>query len=762
MPPVHHNPPAHHSAPEHHFVADHITPLHRVDPPVHHTASTHASTEVSSDPMHRAHAAPIYHAPSITGQHLPPVHHDGPSRRAPTQIETIHMPHHAPVHAPAHAPTEHHTHIETIHAAYHPEEAPKKKRAPYVVEVPDEDVERAASHLPSRAVPHARAAIPTSAPAPVHEVPSHYPVATLGKSHDEPVKSKSNDLAPVKSQTDGAGLNAASFPSFVRSDASAPGHAHHAAESNHKAAAVYKGPIHAAVLYHTPPPELHPNVTHAHAQQMPTHTYKPNKRSKRSRKAAKKQEVARSLGVLGSISEALVGRRKNTVSTPVMRLNEIFGEAEGPITHDAPIHAQGVAHGANIVAPAAAVAAGLDGIRHLLGAIHMPAIIARHPSDNAHEDWQKLASDSAHDTHVAGHMQHKHTPSKAVALKTPKANLLLFPEEDASYPRGDVSKHENPAHPKSIVDVTEIHYQLPSHVSAHVPVQSARVPAAFIQAPAVHTHATPASPHRAPLGHMHLDLHTHQVPNPAVSAQSAHGVGVVHNIHPQHKHSYAAALKKPKAKLNAFPEEQADYPRGDKHRENKPSRPLHSPLEVHEVQLPAATSYNALHQRKNSKAAALKKASVPVDAFPEEEATYPRGDVKHHENTPSQPMHKPIVVQEVQLDAAHLHSHHDLHPTMGESAAAAVSHGLENIKAMLGGIHLSNPEAQATIASLGAASVAASHREGHKLHHQGANLPLMYGTPVHAASAHASTKPANVEHHGNNPLRHSFYFLFLS
>ncbi|KAF9336608.1 hypothetical protein BG006_008072 [Podila minutissima] len=774
MPPVHHAPPAHHSAPEHHFPAEHITPSIQAGAAVRH-ASTHASTVESTDPMHRAHAAPIYHAP--------------------TQIETIHMPHHGPAHAPAHfpayAPTDHHTHIETIHEAYHPEEAHKKKAAP------------------------------------AHEVSNDYPVVALGKSHDEPIRSQYNDLAPVKSQTDGAGLNAASFPSFARPDASTPVHDHDTAEPSHISAAMHKGPIHA------PAAELHPNMAHVHAQQLPTHTYKPNKRSKRARKAAKKQEAARSLGVLGSISEALVGRRKNTVSTPVMRLNEIFGEAEGPITHDAPTHAHGTAQGANIVAPAAAVAAGLGGIRNLLGAIHMPAIISRHPPDNAHHDDSKMVSDSAHSTHVVGHMQHRHTPSKAVALKTPKINLSLFPEEDASYPRGDASKHENPARPKSIVDVTEIHYQLPSHVPAHVPIHSARVPATVVQAPAVHTYPVPEPLRHAPLGRMHLDLHTHQAPNqpagsaqsvhgaghkhsnaaalkkpkanlnafleeqadyprgddehhennpsrplhtpvevhealghmysdlhthqapnqPAFSAQSAHGASVVHNIHPQHKHSYAAAIKKPKVKLNAFLEEQADYPRGDKHHENKPSHPLHTPIEVHEIQLPAAMPRKVPRQRKNSKAAALKKAMVPVGAFPEEEPTYPRGDGTHHENTPSRPMHTPLEVQEVQLDAAHLHSHHDLHPTMGETAAAAVSHGLENIKAMLGGIHMpaiSNPEAQATLASLGAATAvhaAASHKDDHKIRHQGASLPLMYGTPVHADTAHTPAKPAHVEHH---------------
>ncbi|KAG0358818.1 hypothetical protein BG005_001771 [Podila minutissima] len=797
MPPVHHAPPAHHSAPEHHFPAEHISPS------IHAGAAVrHASTVESTDPMHRAHAAPIYHAP--------------------TRIETIHMPHHAPAHSPAYAPTDHHTHIETIHAAYHPEEAHKKK-ASHGAKVTVKDVQKAASLPSGNTLPRAVAATPTSAPAPAHEVSNDYPVVALGKSHDEPLKSQYDDLAPVKSQTDGAGLNAASFPSFARPDASTPVHAHDTAEPGHISAAI-----------HAPAAELHPNMAHVHAQQLPTHTYKPNKRSKRSRKAAKKQEAARSLGVLGSISEALVGRRKNTVSTPVMRLNEIFGEAEGPITHDAPTHA----HGANIVAPAAAVAAGLGGIRNLLGAIHMPAIISRHPSDNAHHDDPKMVSDSAHSTHVVGHMQHKHTPSKAVALKTPKINLSLFPEEDASYPRGDASKHENPARPKSIVDVTEIHYQLPSHVPAHVPIHSARVPATVVQAPAVHAYAVPAPLHHAPLGRMHLDLHTHQAPNqpagsaqsvhgagvarnihpqhkhsnaaalkkpkanliafpeeqadyprgdnehhennpsrplhtpvevhealghmhlylhthqapdqPAVSAQSAHGAGVVHNIHPQHKHSYAAALKKPKAKLNAFPEEQADYPRGDKRRENRPSHPLHTPIEVHEVQLPAAMSRKARRQRKNSKSAALKKATVPVGAFPEEETTYPRGDGMHHENMPSRPVHTPLEVQEVQLDTAHLHSHHDLHPTMGESAAAAVSHGLENIKAMLGGIHMpamSNPEAQATLASLGAAAAAASHKDDHKINRQGASLPLMYGTPVHADTAHTPTKPAHVEHH---------------
>ncbi|KAF9206286.1 hypothetical protein BGZ59_011750 [Podila verticillata] len=790
MPPVHHAPPAHHSAPEDHSPTEHITPLHRAGAPVHHTAPAHhAPTQVSAsevlDPMQHAHAAPIYHAPSTMGQPLPSAHHEGPSRRGPTQIETIHMPRPART---SHVPTEHHTHIETIHEAYHPE-APKTKKTWHDVEAPAEDVKKAATAFhPSGTLPHP-VATSDSTPAPAHEVPNRHHVPALGKSYDEHIWPEDNDLAPIESQKDGAGLNAASFPSFIRHDA--PVHSLHT-ERNHKAAAVYKGPIHAAVPYHPLPSELRPKAAHDHAQHTSTPKNWPNKRA---RKAAKKQEAARNLGVLGSISEVLVGRRKNSVSTPVMRLNEIFGEADGPIVHNAPTPAQGAAHGTGIVAPAVAVAA--DGIRNLLGAIHMPAIISGHPYDTSHHDEPRMASRSAHDTHVAGHSQHTHTPSKSAALKTPKVNLLLFPEEDASYPRGDAWKHENPAHPKSVGDITEIHYQLPSHASAHVPVHS-RVPAAVIQAPAVH---------RSLPGHMHLDLHTHPVPHqPVVSAQSAHSVNVVHNIHPQHKHSnaaslkkpmaklnvfpeeeanyprgdqrrhenrpsrplhtpiavqevphsvnvvhsihpqhkhsHAASLKKPKAKLNVFPEEEADYPRGDqRHHENRPSHPLHTPIVVQEVPLLTAVSRKSRRQRKNSKAAALKKATVPVGAFPEEEAEYPRGD-RHHENTPSQPMHKPTKVQEVQLDAAHLHSHHDLHPTISESAAAAVSSGMEGIKAILGGIHIpamSNPAAKATVASLGAAAAVREHRD-----HQSSNLPLMYGTPVVHAPAHASVHAAPV------------------
>ncbi|KAF9400542.1 hypothetical protein BGZ94_005433, partial [Podila epigama] len=531
--------------------------------------------------MHHAHAAPIYHAPSLAGQPLPAVPHQGPSQHQPTHIETIHMPHHGPAPSVSHHGPSHHqpTHIETIHQPYH---------GP----VPT------SNH--TTALPHAVAATTTSAPAPSHVVSHHPHTVVLGKSYDEPIKQDTHDLAPVQSHKDGAGLHPSSYPSHhvAPNHASATptaAHLHKTHEPIHKAAAPKHGQPH--VAEHAPK--------------------KKKKLSKRERKAAKKHEIASRMGVLGTISTALVGRRKNSVSSPILRLNEIFGEPDGPVA--AP--AQG------------SVAAGIGGIRHLLESIHMPAIMTRHAADH-HEDKNKVASHSAHDVHVAGNATHKHIPSKAVTLKSPKLDLSHFPEEDASYPRGDVRKHENPAHPKSVANVTEIRYRAPVHASdhvhaTHIPTHApshapSHAPAAVVQAPAVHAHAHAAPAHEhAHLGRIVLDLHEHH-PEVTHHPQHKHSSTTAHDIHPQHKHSHAVALKKPTIAVGSFSEEEPNYPRGDYHRMNRPAGPTH----------------------------------------------------------------KPVAVREIQLDNAHRHGHHDLHLSLGETAAAAVGTGVGTLMSAIGGIHM--------------------------------------------------------------------------
>ncbi|KAG0338684.1 hypothetical protein BG004_007117 [Podila humilis] len=923
MPPVHHAPPAHHSTPEHHgdgFQSKDIPPTHRAPAPVNHnmpSLESLSSSGAHTDPMNRTHAASFYHAPQVTSQNASQEHHEGPSHHAPLHIETIHMPHRTTGRPPEHQSD---VEIETIHDPYHG---------------------RAVSQSSSSNLPHPVTATPDSCPAPSSPVILARQDLALGKSHDEPIKNASNDAAPVKSQADGAGLNAASYPSFGRQvdnpirQASAPlskpahaldpAHAHPPAEPNRKEdATVYRDPAHHATLRDL------------------------RKKSKRARKAAKKEEIHRHQGILGSISEALVGRRKNSVSSPIMRLNEIFGEVDEPASA-----APGTGATAGAVAGAAA---GLGGIRTLLGSIHMPAIMHRHSSDAGlhHGEEHKLASDSAHDTDITDHTKHKSAPSKSVILKPPKIDLTHFPEEDASYPRGDESHHENPALPKSIVDVTEVHYQSTNHAVPHVPAHGAHMSAAIVQAPAVHAHAA-SDTSNAPLQRSHLDLHSHKpdtfaqsdhvmnaihhiqpqhkyssaaalkrpfVPlgtfdeeladyprgdqhheNPApkhlpsevreISAHLAHGATVAHNIGSQHKKSPTATLKRPVAPLGTFDEELADYPRGDQHHENpapkhlpsevreisahlahgatvahnigsqhkksptatlkrpvaplgtfdeeladyprgdqrhenpapkhlprevceissqlghgatvannirpqhkhlqavalkRPAAPLgtfdeeladyprgdqrhenptpkHLPSEVHEVSTQlahrATVAHNIRSQQGHSTAAMLKKPKVPVDTFPEEEADYPRGD-HLHENIPSRPLRNPVAVQEVQLDSSKRHGHHDLHPTLGESAAAAITNGLESIKTMLGGIPMPALGGALTAVANAPAHVAA-HIPVHRPEASASELletsgtPVaqsmpsiqdtpMHATPVHVAPAHAPPVHTAVAH----------------
>lgn len=723
MPPVHHVAPAHHSPPDHQSPAENITPVHRqAAGPVVSTSGFHP------DPMHLAHAAPIYHAPSSTTAAVPVQHAPtGASHHSPTHIETIHEPYHPAPSAPSHS-----TPASSA--------APKKKTNWYGAEVPDKEkmasaakplalgfgykelkkaamnkpapatvakpltlgfgykelkkaamnkpdpalqsatvakplalgfgfkeLKKAAMNKPAPVLQSATAPRPDSAPAPTHQIPAtaHKSALALGKSYDEPVHR--TGAVPVLPDIDGAGLNAASYPSFSHhapepvclpthpGSYDAPAEVHLVPEAHIHPTQHVEGPFHigSAVSHHHAPDHANP------PQHAPVHAHAPQharKLSKRERKAAKKQDTSRRQSVIESISSALVGRRKNSVSSPVMRLNELF---DGPPSdHSTEDH-----HGTSTAAAsAAAVAAGLGGIRTLLGSIHMPTIISRQPLEThalLTEEAHKLGATSAHSNATAANHATRHVPSKAVALKSPKLNLALFPEEQANYPRGDTSKHQNPARPKSIVDVCEIHYQ--SH---------------------------PESQHQSHLGAIGATA----VPFAAASRG-------VYGLHPELNQSSTVPLSQT--------------------------------------------------QKHHSTAAALKTPKVPLGLFPEEEEDYPRGADRHRENHPAGPKERPASVKEIQLDAAHMHPHHDLHPTMTETASAAVeygleelSYGIEGIKSLLGGIHLPDMPAIPSIAAPVATAVVAATAA------KRAAAPASHAPPVHHAAP--SAVPAKPEHHGKD------------
>jgi len=188
----------------------------------------------------------------------------------------------------------------------------------------------------------------------------------------------------------------------------------------------------------------------------------------------------------------------------------------------------------------------------------------------------------------------------------------LYPEESEYYSRGEISHHENPAHPNSVINVVEL------------PIGSAS--SAQGRSRSLHQGGQHAAPHTS---------------------------AAVYVPHSQHA--------------------------GSSH-------------------LPRELSYN------HSKAAGLKHQQVQLGLYPEEDGSYPRSDDGHrpHEN-PAHPSH---VIDAHEVRASELQSHHDLHPTItetavamaesaaemaetvAESAAAAIASGVEGVRTMLGNVHL--------------------------------------------------------------------------
>ncbi|KAF9946884.1 hypothetical protein BGZ70_002978 [Mortierella alpina] len=252
------------------------------------------------------------------------------------------------------------------------------------------------------------------------------------------------------------------------------------------------------------------------------------------------------------------------------------------------------AQGSTVAAAENAFQAGLGGIRSLVdAAMHVPAMVAHALLPEDDEQHQTTTAHS-HDHTTLGARSMKRGHSKAVMLKRPRhVDLTLYPEEDPSYPRGDVAFHENPPRPSaaSLTSIQEGERAGPKPFHA--------LSGGLFKQPG---HATSQAMHSASS-------------NSTADARSEHA----------YNHTKAAALKRPARDVMLFEEEDGSYPRDNSHRQ--------------------------------------------------------------HEN-PDHPPHLVEDVHEVQLDAAHLHPHHDLHPTMGESAAAAIASGVEGMRAMLSGINL--------------------------------------------------------------------------
>ncbi|KAF9144300.1 hypothetical protein BGX30_013247 [Mortierella sp. GBA39] len=391
------------------------------------------------------------------------------------------------------------------------------------------------------------------------------------------------------------------------------------------------------------------------------------KRGKRARKAQRKHDATQRHSIMDTISTALVGRKKNTVSSPVMRLNELFDEPmattlPAPATHSAPLlggirsrlpamptmpimPALSSVHLPSMPAIPAVPEVHLPALPEMnlpaLPEMHLPSMPAMPILTMPH--LPKLGSVVA--SGVAGStILVKHKPSTAATLKMPKIDPTLLPEEQANYPRGNVRRHENPApshaHVKDVVEVRR------SRLPQTSPSLSVLPPLDLSSLPKLGVAAVPF-----------------------VSAAA---------ILPRHKPSTSAALKMPKVDFTLLPEEQANYPRGDVRRHENPA-PSHvgDIIEVRKLRLPpalplmpalpilaldrqlklgAVTAHRVsgpsmLPKHKPSKAAAIKMPKVDLTLLPEEQANYPRGDIPRRENPAPSHVEDIVEVNKVRVPA---------------------------------------------------------------------------------------------------------------
>ncbi|GJJ70303.1 hypothetical protein EMPS_02652 [Entomortierella parvispora] len=252
-----------------------------------------------------------------------------------------------------------------------------------------------------------------------------------------------------------------------------------------------------------------------------------------------------------------------------------------------------------------------------------------------------------------------------------KSHAGLYPEESEYYSRGEVSHHENPDHPKSVMNVTEL-----------------------------------------PVG------------------STLSGQGGSRSLH-----------------------------RGDQHAAPHTSAAVYVPHSQHAAPIHQARE----HSYNHSKAVGLKHPQAKLGLYPEEDGSYPRSDEGHPHQNPAHPSH---VVDAREVQASELHPHHDLHPTItetavamaesaaemaetvAESAAAAIASGVVGVRAMLGNVHLPHmadllPESQ-------------HHAQQHQPHRQPHHQPQhQHQQPQNQSHTHA---PAPVPHGDTySPRGESYY-----
>ncbi|KAG0208639.1 hypothetical protein BGX28_000447 [Mortierella sp. GBA30] len=256
------------------------------------------------------------------------------------------------------------------------------------------------------------------------------------------------------------------------------------------------------------------------------------------------------------------------------------------------------------------------------------------------ETMSSLASDQ-------GHREHHST---ATILKKPKADLSLYHEEESSYPRGEEDKHENPPPSTQHVPVIEetssstaasAASALPIAAAAVGVVSSSQTPrrrhsiAVMLKRPKVDLSLYPEEDSSYPRGEE--DRHENPPPSaqhgPVIEAPSSSATGSCPGV-------AGATVPTTAAALGA-------------------------------AALTSSHASSSRRQRRHSTAAMLKKPKADLSLYPEEESVYPRGEEDKQENpTPSE--HPVGAVEEVQLDEDKMHAHHDAHMTMTDKLKGAI------------------------------------------------------------------------------------------
>ncbi|KAF9913545.1 hypothetical protein BX616_009902, partial [Lobosporangium transversale] len=347
----------------------------------------------------------------------------------------------------------------------------------------------------------------------------------------------------------------------------------------------------------------------------------------RESETAKERGVDKHQGILDSTSTKSLERKEDLGSSPVLHSNKI-----SDVAHDQSISSSNEKSHSTFG----------YGRRLISDSMHIPITLSTRKSNS---EAQSFSTENNSDvlsgsiSTAAGPCGPKDTPSKAVMSKAPKIDLRLSSEEQASYPRDDSHlSHENPPRPKHITDIIEIPYQ--------------------------------EEPDKAPL---HIESNT----TPAAQTTETNDASI------------ASTTREPKEDLPML-----QYTARNLHTNNHMPQDHHTAEhnKVRPMPLEATPSTTQSAREGHSKAVGLRKPrpySSPSISL-EEQTNYPRSDIPTgpaRELKPSTYSYSSAIpIKEIQLDEAHMHPHHDLHPNLFRSPTTTTNQRPDDTEHLLGGI----------------------------------------------------------------------------